>query len=188
MILIIGILNFLIIKKYLIKSSLIIFAKKKKKKNENYEHTIKKELKDGKIDFETFIKQINSQNLSKSDTVLNKGIKLDNKAIKFLQLNSVDKKPQNFYFSRKIDISKNFLSIIISSEEETQINWYLINYNQYFKIIDSVLIFKNIDNVNHISSKISDNKVSTMEIFVDQGQAILQSWETKINENGKFEK
>ena len=159
-----------------------------RQKNENHEQTIKKELKNGKIDFETFIKQINSQNLSKSDTLLNKGIKLDNKTIKFLQLNSVDKKPQNFYFSRKIDISKNFLSIIISSEKETQINWYLINYDQYFKIIDSLLIFKNIDNVNHISSKISDNKVSTMEIFVDQGQAILQSWETKINENGKFEK
>ena len=47
-----------LIRIFLISSSLIIFASCFSQKNENYEHTIKKELKDGKIDFETFIKQI----------------------------------------------------------------------------------------------------------------------------------
>lgn len=149
---------------------------------------INKASKSDRIDVGTYINKINSQNLSKSDTILNKGIKLDNKAVKFLKLNNIDKTSKNFYFCRKIDVSKNFLSIIISSENKDQTDWYLINYDQHFEILDSLLIFKNVHNVNHISSKISNNKVSTTEEFIDQGQAIVQSWETKINDDGKFEK
>lgn len=173
---------------FLLSSFLLVFINCFSQKNTNTEQTINKELKNGKIDFETYIKKVRVQNLSKHDTILEKGIRLDHKTINFLQLNSIDESSKNFYFCRKLDISKNFSSIIVSSEKEDNINWYLINYDQYYKIIDSLLIFKSIDNVNHISSKISNNKVSTMEIFIDQGQAITQGWETKINEKGKFEK
>ncbi|MDR2237859.1 MAG: hypothetical protein LBE92_17180 [Chryseobacterium sp.] len=173
---------------FLLSSFLLVFVNCFSQKNANPEQALNKEFKNGKIDFETYIKKINAQNLSKNDTILKKGIKLDHKTINFLQLSSIHPRSKNYFFCRKIDVSKNFLSVIISSEKEDQINWYLINYDQYFKVIDSLLIFKNINNVNHISSKILNNKVSTMEVFIDQGQAIIQSWETKISENGKFEK
>lgn len=177
-----------IIKTILLSSLLLVFVNCFSQKTETSEQQINKELTNGKIDFENYIKEINYKNLSKSDTILDKGVKLDEKTINLLKLNSVDKSAKKFYFSRKIDISKSFLSIIISTEKKSQIDWYLINYDKDFKIIDSLLIFKNIDNVNYISSKITNDKVETLEVFVDQGQAITQGWEKKINKEGRFER
>lgn len=172
----------------LLSSLLLVFVNCFSQKNVSPDNAINKALKHGKIDFETYLKKIDVQNLSETDTILSKGTKLDDKAIKLLHLNSLDERFKGFYFCRKIDVSKNFLSIIISSKKINQVDWYLINYDQYFNIIDSLLVFKRIGNVNHLSSKILNHKVSSMEVFVDQGQAITQGWETKITENGKFEK
>lgn len=157
----------------------------------NPEINLNKELKNGTISFVEYSSKIKTNKPSYSDSLALKGrskpIELDVKSVEFLKLNSIDAKAKKFYFLQKIELSENFISIVVSSKKAEKNSTYLINYNADYQIIDNLLIFLDYnDNNFSLSSQLYKDKISTNEIFIDQGQAIIQSWGRKINDNGTF--
>ena len=107
-----------------------------------------------------------------------------------MKLNSIDAKAKILYKKQKIELSENFISIVVSSKKAEKNSTYLINYNTDYQIIDNLLIFLDYnDNNFSLSSQLYKDKITTIEAHTDPGETIVKgwhSWDTKINDSGTF--
>ena len=117
-----------------------------------------------------------------------KGIPLNNNAIELLKLNHVDGSFNKAFLLKKINISPNFTSLILSLnfDKNDITKTYLLNYDKEFRIVGKCLIFLDINGSSNLSSRIKGNQIELTEAFVDQGHAIIQSWSRRIDDTGSI--